>query len=160
MSQRLRSRAWLAVMTTLTVGSVDATRSADARAAGRPGVSIGDVKVAQDAGASSDAPELGRTLRAALNEEISRIGPLKRPLIVNATLTQLSSERRQERTKTSATISIALSRADDRVLFAELHGRATVEEASASLASLHRAALQGAVHGALARLPEAVERSR
>jgi hypothetical protein len=160
MLQRLPSRAWLAALTTLMVGSVDATLPSDARAAGRPGVSIGDVKVAQDAGASSDAAELGRTLRSALSEELARVGPLKRPLIVNATLTQLSSERRQERTKASATISIALSRADDRVLFAELRGRASVEEASANLASLHRAALQGAVHGALARLPEAVERSR
>lgn len=155
-----QSRAWLAALTTLMVGSVDAAAPNAARAAGRPGVSIGDVKVARDAGAISDAAELGRALRAALSEELARVGSLKRPLIVNATLTQLSSERRQERTKASATISIALSRADDRVLFAELHGRASVEEASANLPSLQRAALQGAVHGALARLPEAVARSR
>ena len=160
MSPSLLSRAWLAALMTLMVASLDATAASDARAEARPGVSIGDVKVAQEAGSTRDAAELGRALRAALSDELALVGPLKRPLIVNATLTQLSSERRQERTRASATISIALSRADDRVLFAELRGRASVEETSANLASVHRAALQGAVHGALARLPEAVARSR
>lgn len=125
-------------------------------------VSVGDVKIAQDAAAAGDAvPELGRALRAALNAELGRVslGAVKRPLVVSATLTQLSSERRDQRTKASAAISIALSRADDRVLFAELRGRASVEEASGSVASLRLAALEGAVHGACARLPEAVRRS-
>lgn len=135
-----------------------------AQAAQSTPVSVGDVNVSQDAGASGDAvPELGRALRLALDDELSRVsglGPLKRPLIVSATLTRVSSERRDERTKASATISLALRRADDQVLFAELRGRASVEEASGNLASLRRAALQGAVHGALARLPEVVERSR
>jgi hypothetical protein len=122
------------------------------------------VNVSADASSSGDAaPELGRALRSALHEEllhVASLGPLKRPLIVSATLTRLSSERRDERAKASATISLAIRRADDQVLFAELRGRASVEEASGNLASLRRAALQGAVHGALARLPEAVERSR
>jgi hypothetical protein len=135
-----------------------------AHAAERPAVSIGDVSVSVDATSAGDAvPDLGRTLRLALSDELSRVagvGPTKRPLIVSATLTQLSSERRDERAKASATISLALRRADDQVLFAELRGRASVEEASGNLASLRRAALQGAVRGALARLPEAVRRSR
>ena len=136
----------------------------EARAAKPVAVSVGDVNVSLDAGASGDAvPELGRALRSALNDELARVtglGPVKRPLIVSATLTRVSSERREERTKASATITLALRRADDQVLFAELRGRASVEEASGNLASLRRAALQGAVHGALARLPEVVERSR
>ncbi|HXK17617.1 MAG TPA: hypothetical protein VNG33_07435 [Polyangiaceae bacterium] len=127
-------------------------------------MSIGDVNVSADASASGDAaPELGRALRTALHDELSRVaglGPLKRSLIVSATLTRLSSERREERAKASATISLSLRCADDQVLFAELRGRASVEEAAGNLASLRRAALQGAVHGALARLPEAVERAR
>lgn len=136
----------------------------EARAAKPAAVSVGDVNVSLDAGATGDTvPELGRALRSALNDELSRVtdlGPVKRPLIMSATLTRVSSERRQERTKASATITLALRRADDQVLFAELRGRASVEEASGNLASLRRAALQGAVHGALTRLPEVVERSR
>ena len=133
-----------------------------AEAANRAAVSVGDVNVSSDASAPGDgATELGRAVRLALNDELSRVtglGPMKRPLIVSATLTRLSTERRDERNKASATISLALRRADDQVLFAELRGRASVEEASGNLASLRRAAVQGAVRGALARLPEVVER--
>jgi hypothetical protein len=128
----------------------------------RAPVSIGDVSIARESGASSDAvPELGRALRAALRAELGRanLGAVKRPLVVSATLTQLSSERREQRTKASATISVALTRADDRVLFAELRGRASAEESPGDLAELRRAALEGAVHGALAKLPDAVKRS-
>jgi hypothetical protein len=137
---------------------------ATAEAANRAAVSVGDVNVSSDASAPGDAAaELSKALRLALNDELSRVadlGPMKRPLIVSATLTRLSSERRDERTKASATISLALRRADDQALFAELRGRASVEEASGNVAVLRRAALQGAVHGALARLPEVVQRSR
>jgi len=133
-----------------------------AEAANRVAVSVGDVKVSSDASAPGDvATELSKALRLALDDELSRVtglGPMKRPLIVSATLTRLSSERRDERTKASATISLALRRADDQILFAELRGRASVEEASGNLASLRRAAVQGAVRGAMARLPEVVER--
>jgi hypothetical protein len=125
---------------------------------------VGDVSVSLDASAAGDGvPELGRALRLALNDELSRVkdlGPMRRPLIVSATLTRLSSERRDERGQASATISLALRRADDQVLFAELRGRASVEEASGNLASLRRAALQGAVRGALARLPEIMQQVR
>jgi hypothetical protein len=134
-----------------------------AAAAPRAAVSVGDVNVASDASAPGDATELGRALRLALNDELGRVtglGAMKRPLIVSATLTRLSSERRDERTKASATISLAVRRADDQVLFAELRGRASVEESSGSLSALRRAAVQGAVRGALVRLPEVVERSR
>ena len=135
-----------------------------AQAAKRVAVSVGDVNVSLDAGATGEGvPELGRALRAALNDELSRVTglrPMKRALIVSATLTRLSSERRDERSKASATITLALRRADDQVLFAELRGRASVEEASGNLASLRHAALQGAVHGALQGLPEVVEHSR
>lgn len=134
-----------------------------AEAAKRAAVSVGDVSVSSDASTAGDAAvDLGKALRWALDDELSRVtglGPMKRPLIVNATLTRLSSERRDQHAKASATISLALRRADDQVLFAELRGRASVEEASGNLASLRRAAVQGAVRGALARLPEVVQRS-
>src|SRR4051812_40635115 len=156
MSQRALSQTTFATLTGLMLCAATSSVQPSALAADRPVVSIGDVNVSADAGASSDAtPELGRALRAALRDELSRIaavGPFKRPLIVSATLTRLSSERKEERAKASATISLALRRADDQVLFAELRGRASVEEAAGNLASLRRAALQGAVHGALARL--------
>ncbi len=167
MPQPALSRALLASLTGLMLAVASSAGSANASAAERgaaASVSIGDVSVSDDAGASGDGvPELGRALRLALSDELSRVaglGPMKRPLIVSATLTRLSSERRDERAKASATISLTLRRADDQVLFAELRGRASVEETSGNLASLRRAALLGAVHGALARLPEAVQRSR
>jgi hypothetical protein len=135
-----------------------------AEAADRPAVSIGEVSVLVDATATGEAaPELSRALRATLKDELSKAAGLaraKQPLIVSATLTRLSIERRDDRTKTTANISLALMRADDQVLFAELRGRASVEESSGNLATQRRAALQGAVRGALARLAEAVQRSR
>jgi hypothetical protein len=164
MLQRAPSRAMLATLTGLILAAAAGSGSSSAQAAGRPAVSVGDVNVSVDAEAAGDvAAELGRALRAALNDELSRVtglGPMKRPLIVSATLTRLSSERRDERAQASATISLALRRADDQVLFAELRGRASVEEASGNLATLRRAAVQGAVRGALMRLPEAVQHSR
>jgi hypothetical protein len=159
---RHRSRAPLAPLTGLVLCLVTSLLPS-AQAATGPAVAIGDVSVSVDAGPTSDAaPELGQALRLALKDELSRagLGPLKRPLIVSATLTRLSSRRRDERTEATAAISLALRRADDQVLFAELRGRASVEEASGSAASLRRAALQGAVRGAVARLPEVLERSR
>jgi hypothetical protein len=156
----------LASLTGLLLSVAPTAGLLNARAQGRPrpAVSVGDVSISIDASAAGDAvPELDRALRLALHDELSRViglGPVKRPLIVSATLTRLSSERRDERGKASATISLALRRADDQVLFAELRGRASVEEASGNLASLRRAAVQGAVHGALARLADAMQQSR
>ncbi len=164
MPERALSRTFFASFTGLMLAVASSASSANARATERAGVSIGDVSVSDDASVTGEAAaELGKALRLALSDELSRVaglGPMKRALIVSATLTRLSSERREERAKASATISLSLRRADDQVLFAELRGRASVEEASGNLASLRRAALQGAVHGALARLPEAVQRSR
>jgi hypothetical protein len=163
MSQRTLPRALFASLTGLMLCLATSSVLPSAHAADRPVVSIGDVSVALDASGAGDAnAELGRALRSALLDELSHVtslGPLKRPLIVSATLTRLSSERKEERARASATISLALRRADDQVLFAELRGRASVEEAAGNLASLRRAALQGAVRGAVARLPEAVERA-
>jgi hypothetical protein len=163
MSQRALTRALPAGLMGLLLGAATGLVPPCAHAAAGPAVSIGDVSVSGDVSATGDAvPELGRALRAALNDELSRmteLAPVRRPLIVSATLTRLSSERRDERSKATATISLALRRADDQALFAELRGRASVEEATGNLASLRRAALQGAVRGALARLPEAVQRS-
>jgi len=164
MSQRAPSRAMLAPLTGLILAVASVAGPSNVRAAARASVSVGEVSVSVDPGAVGDGiPELGRALRTALNDELLRVkdlGPMKRPVVVSATLTRLSSQRRDERAQASATISLALRRADDQVLFAELRGRATVEEASGNLASLRRAAVQGAVRGALTRLPEVVQRAR
>lgn len=164
MTRSLSPRSVLATFAALGLTLASGSFDVSAHAASSSPVSIGDVRVAPDANASTDAaPELGRALRAALSDELSHVaglGQVRRPLIVSATLTRLSSEQRDERTKATATISLALRRADDQVLFAELRGRASVEESTSNAASLRRAALQGAVHGALARLPEVVQRTR
>lgn len=145
----------------LSGASVSASVSA-ARAADAPRVSIGDVVVTSEASGAADV-DLSRALRATLSEELARsteLSKVRRPVIVSVTLTKLSSEKRDERTKTSAAISLAVRRADDQVLFAELRGRASVEETTSNVALLRRRALEGAVRGAVARLPEALERSR
>lgn len=107
--------------------------------------------------------QLQRTLRIALAEELTALAAGatgKRPLIVSVALTKLSTERNAERARATASISLVLRRADDQVLFAEVRGRASAEETSDNVASVQQAALRGAVHGAVARLPEAVQRSR
>jgi hypothetical protein len=128
-------------------------------------VSLGEVMVQLETKTPGgrDA-ELTRSLRLALSEELATLAATgdtgKRPLVVSATLTKLSTERRAERARASATISLVLRRVDDQVLFAELRGRASAEETSDSVASVQQAALRGAVRGAVARLPEAVQRAR
>lgn len=128
-------------------------------------VSVGDVVVLLEPMATGGRQaELTRTVRLALAEELAVLaragGTGRRPLVVSATLTKLSAERRAERARASASISLVLRRADDQVLFAEVRGRASVEETSDSMASVQQAALRGAVRGAVARLPEAVQRAR
>lgn len=128
-----------------------------------PAVSVGEVVVLAGPDLAA-TPELRRQLREALTEELTRFAerdaPEHRPLVISATLTKLSSEQRAQQTKATAAISLALRRADDQVLFAEVVGRASAEETRGDLASLRRAALRGAIRGAVARLPEAVQRSR
>jgi hypothetical protein len=127
-------------------------------------VSIGDVLVQVEAAPSGREAELSRALRLALSEELAVLAATgatgQRPLVVSATLTKLSTERRAERARASASISLALRRADDQLLFAEVRGRASVEESSDSVVTVQQAALRGAVRGAVARLPEAVQRAR
>ena len=135
------------------------------QAAGRAArVSIGDVMVQPETTASGRQAELSRALRLALSEELAVLAATgstgQRPLVVSATLTKLSTERRAERARASASISLALRRADDQVLFAELCGRASVEETSDSMVTVQQAALRGAVRRAVARVPEAVQRAR
>jgi len=163
MTQRVLTRRLAAMWLGLALLVLGAPRVRTAAAA-RPAVSVGDVAVAVD-GVSADAtPELRGALRRALGEELEELAKTsmapRHPLVVSATLTKLSSERRAERAKATAAISLALRRADDQVLFAELRGRASAEESAGNLASVRSAALRGAVRGAIGRLPEAVERSR
>jgi hypothetical protein len=134
-----------------------------ARAAS-PGVSVGEVTVALDGVGSEATPELRRSLRAALMEELSELqrrGVVpSRALVISATLTKLSSQRRERRASATAAISLALRRADDQVLFAVLRGRASAEESAGTLASVRSAALRAAVEGAVRHLPEAVQGTR
>ena len=125
-----------------------------------PSVSLGEIVVPLE---TRGARSLARELRTALAEELAALAPADtgsgRSVVVSATLTKLATERRGERTRATASVSLALRRADDQVLFAELRGRASVEDVSGSPATLQRAALRGAMRGALARLTEAVQRS-
>jgi hypothetical protein len=125
---------------------------------------IGDVVVQLETTANGREAELSRALRLALSEELAVLAAAgstgKRPLVVSATLTKLLTERRAERARASASISLVLRRADDQVLFAELRGRASAEETSDSMVTVQQEALRGAVRGAVARLPEAVQRAR
>jgi hypothetical protein len=125
---------------------------------------VGDVVVALEGEVASSALELKRELRGALTDELTSLSASdSRPeysLVVSATLTRLSSEKGAGQAKASAAISLALRRADDQILFAEVLGRASAEEVRGSLASVRRAALRAAVRGAVARLPEAMRRKR
>ncbi len=162
MTKRALARGLTAAWLGLTLLAIGAP-SVPIAAAARPPVSVGDVAVAADGIGADATPELRGAMRRALSDELEELTKtglsLRHPLVVSATLTKLSSERRAERAKATATISLALRRADDQVLFAELRGRASAEESAGNLASARSAALRGAVRGAVGRLPEAVERS-
>jgi hypothetical protein len=152
-----RHLGWIVTSALLLAGNFDKI----ARAADRPAVSIGDVVVAPEASDGEPTAELGRSLRRALSEELGRtdVGPIRRPFVLSATLSRLSSERRDANAKATAVISVSIRHADDQVLCAELRGRATVEQADESLSALRRAALTGAVRGALGQLGEVVRRA-
>jgi hypothetical protein len=160
MAQRLVCPRVLAVFLSLATG-LPTVHAASVTRTGK--VSLGDVVVQLDDEAlGSRQAELTRTLRTALAEELKTLAAPatgKRSVVVSAALTKLSTERRAERARATAGISLVLRRADDQVLFAELRGRASVEEASDSVAGVQQAALRGAVRGAVARLPEAIERA-
>jgi hypothetical protein len=162
MAQRGISQVWLSLLLGLTSTAASASPSkADAT---NSKVWIGEVNVASDVTSidGTAAELLGPALRSALNEElglISSLNSVKRPIVLSATLVGMKSERRDEKTKATASISLVLRRADDQIIFAELRGHASAEEAAGNLATLRRAALQGAAHGALSRLPEAVRHS-
>ena len=132
--------------------------------AAAPPVAVGDVVVALEGGAPGATPELRRALRVLLTDELTQLcqrgAVIAKPLVVSATLTRLSSQQSERRASATAAISLALRRADDQVLFAELRGRASAEEAAGTLASVQSAALRAAVQGAVKRLPEALQRSR
>jgi len=162
MWQHANLKGVLATLLGLTLGAVSLTTHA-ARAESEPSVSIGDVKISVDAGIEgATAIELGRSLRATLDEELKQVAALggrHRALIVSATITRVACERTVSASRASATISLAVLRADDRVLFAELRGRASIEEASVRPAALRSMALRRAAQRAVARLPEAMRRA-
>jgi hypothetical protein len=159
----MSKRALTRTLTTLLGLSLVVSGVTRVRAAS-PAVSVGDVTVALEGVGAEATPELRRALRAALTEELSELhrrGMVPtHPLVVSATLTTLSSQRRERHASATAAISLALRRADDQILFAELRGRASAEEAAGTLASVRSAALRAAVQGAVRRLPEAVQRPR
>jgi len=164
LSMRPRALSLVVLVATLAVLSSGlGSTVSPAHAASVSSVSIGEVSISEDAGlGGAAAVDVGRALRGALNDELAQIRSSdrpRRPLIVSATLQRVSSEKLALGSKASAVISLALVRADDRVLFAELRGRASVEESSASPAAARSSALKRAVHGAMVRLPEAMRRS-
>ena len=152
-----RNIGFVLAWSVLLAGNFDKT----ARAAA-PAVSIGDVSIAPEAADGEPTAELGRTLRRALTDELGQLKGVdfvRRPLVLSATLARLSSERHDENGKATAVISLSVRHLDDHALCAEVRGRATVEQTDESLGSLRRAALTGAVRGAVARLGEVVRRA-
>jgi len=156
MSQRALSRGLFAFFA-LAVLAFCGGALASARAAA-PDVTVGEVRV------QSGPAELESMLRVALTEELLQLGPSRTgkrgSLVVSATLVRMSSEQRAQNAKASAAISLAVRRADDQVLFAELLGRASAEETPGQVSSVRKAALRAAVRSAVARLPEAAARAR
>lgn len=130
---------------------------APSAAARPPLLAAGEVTV------QAGPPELAAPLKAALQAELAQLGsqrlPARTPLVVSASLVKLSSEQHRNLSRVSVTVSVALRRARDQVLFAELRGRAMVEEASGDIASTRRSALRAALRSAVARLPEAAAKS-
>ncbi len=156
MSQRASLRALFVVWLLLSLVSVGG--SVPSAQAAAPRVAVGEVR------ARGALVQFEAALRLALTEEIAQLGAGRlepgRPMVVSASLVRLSSEQRAQTFKASAAISLALRRADDQVVFAELLGHASAEEAAGSFLSVRKTALRAAVRSAVSRLPEVAARSR
>jgi hypothetical protein len=120
--------------------------------ANEPLVAVGEVRDDSASGAFS------ASLRSMLTDEMAKadLGRSRERFVLSATLVELDAERVGRGARATAAVSLVLRRAREQSLHAVLNGRATAEEATASLGETRDDALRAAVRSALRRLPEAV----
>jgi hypothetical protein len=132
----------------LAVGAVAASVSA-----GEKRIVIGEVS-SQVARAGIDYESL---LRSASEDELraldlSRV-PRQKRVIVSVSLVRLDTFEEPKATDTTCVVSATLREAKGGTVFAILEGRARAKSDEAP-GAVERSAVQGALHGALARIPE------
>jgi hypothetical protein len=144
MSSRILTTAFAAALAMLT--------PAKAADAGSKRLSLGEVAVLQPAAASMTS-----ALKSVLETEMSGLDlrGTRKDAILSASLVKLDAEHERGLVSSaSCVISVTLRSRDGGVLFAVLEGRA---RAQGSSDHVPESALRGAVHGALARVPEALK---
>jgi hypothetical protein len=128
---------------------------ADAGAAPEP-VAIGEVSTSV---ARGDV-DLGAELRTMIADELRALDlrgvPPARAAILSASLVRMDVTASGATVSVACVLSATLRDAKRGVLFAVLEGRARGEDDPRRLRALERAAMQSAVRGALARVPEAL----
>jgi len=114
-------------------------------------VSLGEVSVPQ----SNDAT-VGPRLTAAVEDELGQLdlSHARRQAVVSVSVVRLDSEPRNKGTAFTCVVSATLRNPKTGAVFAIVEGRARAEGESPR--SLESSALRGAVHGAVARIPDAL----
>ncbi|MEP7051250.1 MAG: hypothetical protein ABJB12_12900 [Pseudomonadota bacterium] len=105
-------------------------------------------------------PELRTELRALLRAEIRSADfahvKTRERYVLAATLLRLDSTQSSDSVRATCVISVALLRDKGATLYALINGSATAEEAKAQVDIARSDALRGAVHSAMARVPQAL----
>lgn len=129
--------------------------SFDVRADG-PRVRVGEVTAR---GARADA-RVTRELRALLVREIGRLttGSVRREgdYVLAASLVRVDARASAEAARATCVVSATLRHARSGVLVAMMHGQGAAEDEPGALDEAVSHALEAAVHGAVARVPEAL----
>ncbi|EYF04637.1 Hypothetical protein CAP_4313 [Chondromyces apiculatus DSM 436] len=150
----------------LPAPSVAAPRAAAlgpvAAGASSPQVTLAEVNTMVDP-AATHLPDLTDLLRQSAETELRAIDwgkeRLRRGYKVSAAVTRLESVREGRTLRASCAVSAAVR--DERgALLVIVEGRVRAEEEGSALASVERGALEGAVHGAMHRLPEAIRNAQ
>lgn len=121
--------------------------------AGEPAVAMGEVSVAET---SARADELRVRFTTAVEQRLSRFAfeksATRRPLLLSARLSELSTESTEENTKTRCRVSAVLRLRNDGTVIALARGRASAEQSRARTSATEAVAMRAAVDGALGRL--------
>jgi hypothetical protein len=103
--------------------------------------------------------DLGALLRGSLAQELALVdltSAAPRHVILSASLVRMDAEWSAERVTVTCVVSAMLLDEKRGTVFALLEGRARAENATV-VPALERAAMEGAVRSAIARLPEAMK---
>lgn len=154
----VRSRSWKSVLAVLGLGlGLVVTPLADA-AEPKP-VTLGEVA------SRITSPRLGNVvqlMRSEAERELDAIdwktNGVRRKVRVSASLVRLDSSESRGVLRTDALVSATLMDAKSGALLAIVEGRAQAEGRKGAAAGTERDALSGAVHGAIAAIPEAIRR--